>query len=160
MVLPCDYHSRSCCFFVNGLIFPFQMKVGLPSKKNQVQVGEAVEVLVLSDIKSLSRFMAVRDVYLPEMGIWLSEDPCIERPVFEELIETLRAGSSSSPITPALEVILKPICCSCNLGSPHGHVPAHVVMDIKRGLMWFCDYAGPRGTVCEGQVARFGGHDT
>jgi len=82
------------------------MKVGLPSKKNQqVRVGETVEVLVLSDIKSLSRFMAVRDVYLPDMDLWLSEDPCIERPVFENLIETLRAGSSSSTsVTPALKV--------------------------------------------------------
>lgn len=84
-----------------------QMKVGLPSKKNQqVRVGETVEVLVLSDIKSLSRFMAVRDVYLPDMDLWLSEDPCLERPVFENLIETLRAASSSSSssVTPALKV--------------------------------------------------------
>lgn len=74
-----------------------QMKVGVPSKKNQqVRVGETVEVLILSDIKSLSRFMAVRDVYLPDMDLWLSEEPCIERPVFESLIETLRADSSSS----------------------------------------------------------------
>ena len=47
-----------------------QKKVGLPSKKNQqVRVGEAVEVLVLLDIKSLSRFMAVRDVYLPDVDL-------------------------------------------------------------------------------------------
>ena len=90
------------------------MKVGLPSKKNLVQVGEVVEVLVLSDIKSLSRFMAVRDVYLPDMDLWLSEDPCIERPVFEELIETLRAGSkTSSPTTPALQVTLKHFLSMC-----------------------------------------------
>ncbi|KAG0593390.1 hypothetical protein KC19_1G326200 [Ceratodon purpureus] len=87
----------------DGSSATLEMKVGLPNKKKLVQVGEAVEVLVLSDIKSLSRFMAVRDVYLPEMGIWLSEEPCIERPVFEELIETLRVGSSTSPTTPALK---------------------------------------------------------
>lgn len=83
-----------------------QMKVGLPSKKNQqVRVGEAVEVFVLSDIKSLSRFMAVRDVYLPDVDLWLAEDPCLERPVFENLIEILRASSSStSAETPALKV--------------------------------------------------------
>lgn len=80
----------------------------MPSKKNQVQVGELVEVLVLSDIKSLSRFMAVRDVYLPDMDLWLSEDPCIERPLFEDLVQTLRAGSSSSSLVPpAVKVIFK-----------------------------------------------------
>jgi hypothetical protein len=80
-------------------MFLLQMKVGVPSKKNQqVRVGETVEVLILSDIKSLSRFMAVRDVYLPSMDLWLSEEPCIERPVFESLIETLRADPSSSAL--------------------------------------------------------------
>ena len=83
-----------------------QMKVGLPSKKNQqVRVGEAVEVLVLLDIKSLSRFMAVRDVYLPDVDLSFAEDPCLERPVFKNLIEILRATSSStSAETPALKV--------------------------------------------------------
>ena len=114
-----------------------QMKVGLPNKKKLVQVGEAVEVLVLSDIKSLSRFMAVRDVYLPEMGIWLSEEPCIERPVFEELIETLRVGSSTSPTTPALKVTLNASSPKCT-GSLH-YIDIKlltVVLDIKLGLMW------------------------
>ncbi|XP_024372108.1 uncharacterized protein [Physcomitrium patens] len=84
----------------DGSSATLEMKVVMPSKKNQVQVGELVEVLVLSDIKSLSRFMAVRDVYLPDMDLWLSEDPCIERPLFEDLVQTLRAGSSSSSLVP------------------------------------------------------------
>lgn len=89
----------------DGSSASLKMKVGLPSKKNQqVRVGETVEVLVLSDIKSLSRFMAVRDVYLPDVDLWLAEEPCLERPVFESLVETLRAASSSSYSgTPALE---------------------------------------------------------
>lgn len=75
---------------LSGSVFLLHMKVGEPSKKNhkQVRQGDVVEVLILSDVKSLSRFMAVLDVYLSEMDLLLLEEPCIERPVFQSLIET------------------------------------------------------------------------
>lgn len=80
------------------------MKVGVPGKRLQVQVGEPVEVLVLSDLKNLARFMAVREVYLPKLGIWLAEEPCIERQVFEVLCEDLRENYSWPSLLPPPKV--------------------------------------------------------
>lgn len=77
-----------------------QMKVGMPGKRYKVEVGEPVDVLVLSDNRSLSRFIAVHDIFLPNVGIWLSEQPCIERPVFEGI----REGFSSPSMQPSSEV--------------------------------------------------------
>jgi hypothetical protein len=86
--------------------FGVQMKVWVPGKRLQVQVGEPVEVLVLSDLKNLARFMAVREVYLPKLGIWLAEEPCIERQVFEVLSEDLRGNYSWPSLLPPPKVCI------------------------------------------------------
>ncbi len=70
-----------------------KMRVKVPAKANMVQVGEPVEVLVVSDERSLSRFIAVHDVYLPNKRIWMSDSPCVEREAFEYISESLSFSS-------------------------------------------------------------------
>jgi len=70
-----------------------EMRVKVPAKANMVQVGEPVEVLVVSDERSLSRFIAVHDVYLPNKRIWMSDSPCVEREAFEYISESLSFSS-------------------------------------------------------------------
>ncbi|KAG6554018.1 hypothetical protein Mapa_004935 [Marchantia paleacea] len=64
----------------------FQMDVVMTEEIPRVKVGERVEVLVMSDRPSLSRFKALRDVYLPDRDVWISEEPYIERECFERLL--------------------------------------------------------------------------
>jgi hypothetical protein len=70
-----------------------EMRVKVPAKANMVQVGELVEVLVVSDERSLSRFIAVRDVYLPNKRIWISDSPCVQREAFEYISKSLSFSS-------------------------------------------------------------------
>lgn len=62
-----------------------QMEVPISDDYAMVEVGEPAEVLVLSDRPNLSRFKAMRDVYLPRIGVWISQNPCVERAPFEAL---------------------------------------------------------------------------
>jgi hypothetical protein len=50
-----------------------------------IRPGEPAEVIVLSESPSFESFKAVKDVYLPECGLWLSEYPYLDRTEFLEL---------------------------------------------------------------------------
>ena len=50
-----------------------------------VQPGQPAELIVLSDSPSFESFKAVKDVYLPDCGLWLSEYPFLDRTAFLEL---------------------------------------------------------------------------
>ncbi|CAM6092710.1 unnamed protein product [Calypogeia fissa] len=63
----------------------FRMEVLLSEDMPEVQAGDRVNVMVVSDEPSLSRFKCLRDLYLPDRQAWLSEEPCIEREPFERL---------------------------------------------------------------------------
>lgn len=64
-----------------------QTELSLPydARFNILAPNQAAEVLVLSDSASFDSFRAVKDVYLPESGLWLSEYPFIDRSEFLEL---------------------------------------------------------------------------
>ena len=47
--------------------------------------GQAAEVVVLSDSVTFDSMKAVKDVYLPESGLWLSEYPYVDRAEFLEI---------------------------------------------------------------------------
>lgn len=50
-----------------------------------VQPGQPAELIVLSDTPTFDSFKAVKDVYLPDCGLWLSEYPYLDRTEFLEL---------------------------------------------------------------------------
>ncbi|KAK9835074.1 hypothetical protein WJX84_005413 [Apatococcus fuscideae] len=58
--------------------------INLPynSQYEQIQVGDAAEMLVTSFRKDFSTFKALKEVYLPETGIWLSDYPLTNRQAF------------------------------------------------------------------------------
>eukprot|EP00890_Picochlorum_soloecismus_P004225 jgi/Picsp_1/4803/NSC_02171-R1_protein len=50
-----------------------------------LQVGQPAEMIVLSDTLTFENFKAVKDVYLPESTLWLSEYPYIDRSEFLDI---------------------------------------------------------------------------
>ncbi|CAI5516371.1 unnamed protein product [Closterium sp. Naga37s-1] len=58
-----------------------------PHKSVRLSRGDPVELLVLSDCPSLSRFRAAREIFFPQRSLWLVGDKqaCVERSVFEEM---------------------------------------------------------------------------
>lgn len=50
-----------------------------------LQIGEVAEVVVLSNSTSFNDIKAIKDVYLPDSGLWLSEYPYIDRAEFLEI---------------------------------------------------------------------------
>lgn len=67
----------------------FRMEVPLSDGMPQVQAGDRVNVMVVSDDPSLSRFKVLRELYLPDRQAWISEEACIEREAFENLQRSL-----------------------------------------------------------------------
>lgn len=55
------------------------------------QPGDDVELLVVSDEPQLQRFRAVREAYLPELGMWVSEYPFSERLAFRSISDAIAA---------------------------------------------------------------------
>ncbi|CAI5467848.1 unnamed protein product [Closterium sp. Yama58-4] len=64
-----------------------EMDVVPPIKSVCLRRGDPVELLVLSDCPSLSRFRAAREIFFPQRSLWLVGDKqaCVERSVFEEM---------------------------------------------------------------------------
>ena len=57
----------------------------------RAQTGDEAEVLVVSDDPDLRGFRAVREAYLPEMGLWLSEYPFVERTTYRRVSDAIAA---------------------------------------------------------------------
>jgi hypothetical protein len=55
------------------------------------QPGDEVELLVVSDEPQLQRFRAVREAYLPELGLWISEYPFMERLAYRSISDAIAA---------------------------------------------------------------------
>lgn len=64
---------------VTELILPHDARFDL------IDVGQAAELIVLSQSPTFESFRAVKDVYLPDSGIWLSEYPFLDRGEFLNL---------------------------------------------------------------------------
>lgn len=61
------------------LQFPYQVRSEL------VQAGESAELLVLCADDAFVTFKVVRELYLPESGLWLAEYPFVERGAFLDI---------------------------------------------------------------------------
>ena len=56
-----------------------------------LQPGDEVELLVVSDEPQLQRFRAVREAYLPELGLWISEYPFMDRIAYRSTSDAIAA---------------------------------------------------------------------
>ena len=70
-----------------------ELEVPLQPEHRAVRPGTAAELLVLSEEPGLRRFFAVRETYLPELGLWISEYPFIQRRIFEDISTAICAGA-------------------------------------------------------------------
>ncbi len=61
------------------------------------QPGDEAELIVVSDEPLLQRFRAVREAYLPELGLWLSEYPFLERSAFRSVSDAIAAERERAP---------------------------------------------------------------
>jgi hypothetical protein len=50
-----------------------------------VQIGDEVEVLVMSATQYFEDFQVVRDVYVPEAAVWLYDYPFVKRDAFQRI---------------------------------------------------------------------------
>eukprot|EP00245_Coleochaete_scutata_P015508 TRINITY_DN6933_c0_g1_i1.p1 TRINITY_DN6933_c0_g1~~TRINITY_DN6933_c0_g1_i1.p1 ORF type:complete len:394 (+),score=46.87 TRINITY_DN6933_c0_g1_i1:92-1273(+) len=73
-----------------------ELLVPVPATMPTIGRGEPAELLVLSDRRTLSRFNAVREVYLPERRLWFSEEPSIEHTIFEDVSREFAASRPSA----------------------------------------------------------------
>ena len=55
------------------------------------QPGDEIELLVVSDEPQLQRSRAVREAYLPELGMWISEYPFMERLAYRSISDAIAA---------------------------------------------------------------------
>jgi hypothetical protein len=62
-----------------------------PQNRQRAQPGDEAELVVVSDEPALQRFSAVREAYFPELGLWLSEYPFLERRTFRAVSDAVAA---------------------------------------------------------------------
>jgi hypothetical protein len=81
------FSAMKTCTIIVGEENGAQTKLCLPfdARYELLQPGQPAEVLVLSDSTSFSDIKAIKDVYLPENGLWLAEYPYIDRAEFLEI---------------------------------------------------------------------------
>ncbi|KAK3287752.1 hypothetical protein CYMTET_4752 [Cymbomonas tetramitiformis] len=73
------------------------LEVPLNRQQQNIQIGEAAEMLVLSDSRSMTRFRSIREAYLPESGVWISEYPFTEHKLFERISDDIEAELKEHP---------------------------------------------------------------
>ncbi|KAK9820153.1 hypothetical protein WJX72_006741 [[Myrmecia] bisecta] len=72
-------------------------------RHEQMRVGEPAELMVLAEQRSFARFKALKEVYLPESGVWLASYPYIMRGRFLEIsldIERERQAAMAVDVPP------------------------------------------------------------
>lgn len=81
------FTAMKSCRIIIGEDDGAQIELTLPydARFDVLQPGQLAEVVVLSNSTSFDDIKAVKDVYLPENGLWLSEYPYLDRSEFLEI---------------------------------------------------------------------------
>ncbi|CAL5222015.1 g4305 [Coccomyxa viridis] len=61
-----------------------QLSVPYQKRYDAIRTGEPAEVLVLSKSREFESFKALKEVYLPECGVWVSDYPFLKREAYLE----------------------------------------------------------------------------
>lgn len=77
----------------------FSTIIKAPFKRvhDQIQLGQAVLMLVMSNEPDLGQIEKVSDIYIPSRKIWVSDYPYLRRDLFLEISNTLKKSRKSSP---------------------------------------------------------------
>jgi hypothetical protein len=77
----------------------FSTIIKAPFKRvhDQIQPGQAVLMLVMSNEPDLGQIEKVSDIYIPSRKIWVSDYPYLRRDLFLEISNTLKKSRKSSP---------------------------------------------------------------
>jgi hypothetical protein len=69
----------------------FSTQVQVPLKRNQqsIRPNDVAQMLVMSNQSDMGRISKISDVYLPTQRLWVSDYPCLQRDVFEQMSRTL-----------------------------------------------------------------------
>lgn len=62
-----------------------QVDVPYNQRYEDVRIGESAELLLLSNTPNFSSFKALKEVYLPESGVWVATYPFVDRDVFLDI---------------------------------------------------------------------------
>ncbi|CAL8465254.1 g4789 [Coccomyxa elongata] len=62
-----------------------ELSVPYDRRYDAIRVGEPAEVLVLSKLRTFETFKALKEVYLPECGVWVSDYPYLNREAFLDI---------------------------------------------------------------------------
>lgn len=62
-----------------------QVDVPYNQRYEEVHVGEPAELLLLSNTPDFSSYKALKEVYLPESGVWIAKYPFVDRDVFLDI---------------------------------------------------------------------------
>lgn len=68
------------------------LQVPLRKEHKGIAVGEAAQMLVMSNLQDLSRITQVSDIYLPRLDLWVSDYPYLRRDIFLAIGDELRAA--------------------------------------------------------------------
>lgn len=68
------------------------LQVPLRKEHKGIAVGEAAQMLVMSNLQDLSRISKVSDIYLPRLDLWISDYPYLRRDIFRAIGDELRAA--------------------------------------------------------------------
>lgn len=72
-----------------------QLSVPYEPQHKNIQVGDAAELLVLAPQRTFKRFQALREIYIPQAGIWVADYPHISRDRFLDLSLTIEQERQS-----------------------------------------------------------------
>jgi hypothetical protein len=73
------------------------LQVPLQKEHKGIAVGEAAQMLVMSNLQDLSRISKVSDIYLPRLDLWVSDYPYLRRDIFLAIGDELRAARRRNP---------------------------------------------------------------
>jgi hypothetical protein len=73
------------------------LQVPLQKEHKGIAVGEAAQMVVMSNLQDLSRINKVSDIYLPRLDLWVSDYPYLRRDIFRAIGDELRAARRRKP---------------------------------------------------------------
>ena len=68
------------------------LQVPLRKEHKGIAIGEAAQLLVMSNLQDLSRISQVSDIYLPRLDLWVSDYPYLRRDIFLVIGDEIRAA--------------------------------------------------------------------
>lgn len=73
--------------------FSTQIQVPLKRSHQSIRLNDVAQMIVMSNQSDMGRIVKISDVFLPTHRLWVSDYPCLQRDVFEQMSRTLSRRS-------------------------------------------------------------------